>query len=52
MSAVAKPKPTARSAPRGPVDWRNLVEWLSDDGVISTEEARRTVARCSQAESA
>jgi general secretion pathway protein E len=52
MSAVAKPKPNARSAPRGPVDWRNLVEWLSDDGVISTEEARRTVARCSQAESA
>jgi general secretion pathway protein E len=52
MSAVAKPKPTARSAPRGPVDWRNLVEWLGDDGVISAEEARRTVARCSQAESA
>jgi general secretion pathway protein E len=52
MSAVAKPKPTARSAPRGPLDWRNLVEWLGDDGVISAEEARRTVARCSQAESA
>jgi general secretion pathway protein E len=29
-----------------------MVEWLSQDGVISTEEARRTVARCSQAESA
>jgi general secretion pathway protein E len=52
MSVAAKPKPSARSAPRGPVDWRNLVEWLSDDGVISAEEARRTVARCSQAESA
>jgi general secretion pathway protein E len=52
MSAVAKPKPTARSAPRGPVDWRTLVQWLGDDGVISAEEARRTVARCSQAESA
>jgi general secretion pathway protein E len=28
------------------------VEWLSEDGVISPEEARRTIARCSQAESA
>jgi len=52
MSAVAKPKPSARSAHRGPVDWRHLVEWLSDDGVISADEARRTAARCSQAESA
>jgi general secretion pathway protein E len=52
MSAVAKPKPSARSAPRGPLDWRTLVEWLSDDGLISADEARRTVARCSQAESA
>jgi general secretion pathway protein E len=52
MSAVAKPKPSARGAHRGPVDWRHLVEWLCDDGVISAEEARRTAARCSQAESA
>ena len=52
MSAVAKPKPSARGTHRGPVDWRHLVEWLSDDGVISAEEARRTAARCSQAESA
>ena len=44
--------PTARTPPRGPLDWRNMVEWLSEDGVISPEEARRTVARCSQAESA
>jgi general secretion pathway protein E len=29
-----------------------MVAWLSHDGVISAEEARRTVARCSQAESA
>jgi general secretion pathway protein E len=29
-----------------------MVQWLSQDGVISAEEARRTVARCSQAESA
>ena len=37
---------------QGPLDWRNMVEWLSQDGVISPEQARRTVARCSQAESA
>ena len=29
-----------------------MVEWLSQDGVISKDEARRTIARCSQAESA
>jgi len=52
MTAVAKPKPAAPAAPLGPLDWRRLVEWLSHDGVISAEEAQRTVARCSQAESA
>ena len=36
----------------GPVDWRRLVEWLQQDGIISGEEAQRTIARCSQAESA
>ena len=36
----------------GPVDWRRMVQWLSDDKVISHEEAQRTIARCSQAESA
>ena len=35
----------------GPVPWRLLVEWLSTDGVITKEEAQRTIARCSQAES-
>lgn len=35
----------------GPVDWRRMVQWLSDDHVISPEEAQRTIARCSQAES-
>ncbi|HWP11421.1 MAG TPA: ATPase, T2SS/T4P/T4SS family [Ramlibacter sp.] len=50
MTAIAKTKPAR--APHGPVDWRGLVEWLSHDGVISAEEARRTIARCSQAESA
>jgi general secretion pathway protein E len=51
MTTVAKPRP-ARGSHRGPVDWRRLVEWLGQDGVISGEEARRTIARCSQAESA
>ncbi len=37
---------------QGPLDWRALVEWLRADGVIATEEAERTIARCSQAESA
>src|SRR3954471_1824118 len=48
----ATPKISTRSEHRGPLRWQQLVEWLSDDGVISTDEARRTVARCSQAESA
>jgi general secretion pathway protein E len=52
MTTATKTKPIARTAPRGPLDWRSLVEWLEHDGVISPEEARRTVARCSQAESA
>lgn len=46
-SAKAKPQPFV-----GVVDWRRLVDWLSADGVISQDEARRTIARCSQAESA
>ena len=42
----------ARAPHIGPLDWRKLVEWLSSDGVISTAEAQRTIARCSQVESA
>ncbi len=55
MSAALQPakhSPSSKSAPMGPVDWRRMVEWLNADGVISSEEARRTIARCSQAESA
>ncbi|GAB3646872.1 GspE/PulE family protein [Ramlibacter alkalitolerans] len=52
MSAHPKLKISARTPPRGPLQWRQMVEWLSEDGVISPEEARRTIARCSQAESA
>ncbi|MDP3799713.1 MAG: ATPase, T2SS/T4P/T4SS family [Polaromonas sp.] len=52
------PRPTSsrdsqgKKAHAGPLDWRRLVEWLSEDGVISSAEAQRTIARCSQAHSA
>jgi general secretion pathway protein E len=36
---------------RGPLDWRVIVDWLRDSAAISSEEAARTVARCSQAQS-
>lgn len=36
---------------QGPLDWRTVVEWLAMDNVITGEEAKRTIARCSQAES-
>ncbi|HEY0825526.1 MAG TPA: ATPase, T2SS/T4P/T4SS family [Ramlibacter sp.] len=51
MSAQPRSEISARTPPRGPLHWQQLVEWLSEDGVISAEEARRTIARCSQAES-
>ena len=44
--------PPATAMFNGPLDWRRLVEWLNADGVVTGEEARRTIARCSQAESA
>ena len=40
------PKP--RQSYSGPLDWRKLVEWLAEDGVISTSESARTIARMSQ----
>ncbi len=59
MNAVLPPKRTAASPKPalsipylGPVDWRRMVEWLAADGVITAAEADRTIARCSQAESA
>ncbi|GAB3469050.1 GspE/PulE family protein [Polaromonas eurypsychrophila] len=50
----AKPRPetTGKPVPVGPLDWRRLVEWLSEDGVISAAEAQRTIARCAQVQSA
>src|SRR3990167_10701269 len=40
------------ATPEAPLDWRLLVGWLRDDGVISSDEAARTVARCASAHSA
>nr|WP_315465828.1 ATPase, T2SS/T4P/T4SS family [uncultured Rhodoferax sp.] len=51
MSPHSKKLPTPQTY-NGPLDWRLLVEWLKQDKVISEDEALRTVARCSQAESA
>jgi general secretion pathway protein E len=45
-----KDLPTRQQA--GPLDWRALVEWLSQDGVISSAEAGRTIARCAQVQTA
>ena len=45
-------KPISPLAHTGPLDWRKLVEWLSEDGVISATEASRTIARCAQVQSA
>ena len=52
MSTHSKTSAVSKSIHAGPVDWRKLVEWLLQDGIISPEEAHRTVTRCSQAESA
>jgi general secretion pathway protein E len=51
MSPHSKKLPTSQTY-NGPLDWRLLVEWLKQDKVISEDEAVRTIARCSQAESA
>ena len=54
MSAI--PNTSSRKAAKtphiGPLDWRILVEWLSEDGVISATEAARTISRCAQVQSA
>ena len=54
MSAVtSQPKADKGGKPSyvGPITWRLLVDWLREDEVISVEEAQRTIARCSQAQS-
>ncbi|WCM89440.1 GspE/PulE family protein [Acidovorax sp. NCPPB 3576] len=50
-TATPTDTPTKPPAYTGPLEWRRLVDWLRADGVISAEEAARTIARCSQAES-
>jgi len=56
-TAAHAPTPSGKTRPApqaphvGPLDWRRLVEWLAEDGVIGADEMRRTIARCSQAES-
>jgi general secretion pathway protein E len=52
MPSKSRPEPSAHQSVAGPLDWRRLVEWLSEDGMISTAEAQRTIARCSQVQSA
>jgi general secretion pathway protein E len=51
MNTSLKPKTPLKAPLAGPLDWRHLVHWLHEDGVISEQEASRTVARCAQAES-
>eukprot|EP01035_Chromulina_nebulosa_P032768 gene32768-43802_t len=53
MSAVPAASAPASLAARheGPLDLRRLIEWLASDGMISPVEAKRTIARCAQAES-
>ncbi len=41
----------SKQAPEGPLDWRILVGWLREDGIISEDEAARTIARCASAHS-
>ncbi|MFM2050995.1 MAG: hypothetical protein RL682_1486 [Pseudomonadota bacterium] len=52
MNTFNKPVRQSKSVHSGPLDWRVLVEWLHKDGIIAPEEAQRTIARCSLAESA
>ena len=53
MKRATRPAPLAPAAGyAGLVQWRHLVEWMREDGVITADEAERTIARCAQAESA
>lgn len=50
MSVVSSAASTS-SRHEGPLHLRHVIEWLAKDHVISPEEAKRTLARCAQAES-
>ncbi|MES2946709.1 MAG: type II/IV secretion system protein, partial [Pseudomonadota bacterium] len=59
MTVVTPPTPSGslrKSAAKlpyaGPLHWHKLVDWLAEDGLISPAEAARTIARCSQVQSA
>ena len=51
MNTVMPHTPIAATAHQGPIDWRRLVDWAREDGLITADEARRTVDRCAKAES-
>ena len=53
LPPAASSAPTGPPAtPEGPLGWRQLLEWLAADGVISAVQAQRTLARCAQVHSA
>ena len=56
MRDVLPPHLPLNPAPRtphvGPLDWRTLIEWLREDGLVSPADAERTIARCAQVQSA
>ncbi|WP_313312009.1 ATPase, T2SS/T4P/T4SS family [Pulveribacter sp.] len=41
----------APTPPGGPLHWRQVVDWLRADGILTAEEAHRTITRCAHAES-
>ncbi len=45
------PAAQGSALPAGPLHWRQIVDWLRKDGVITAEEAQRTITRCAHAES-
>ena len=53
--STSDPSPPAAAPPvprhEGPLELRQLIEWLAQDHVISASEAQRTIARCAQAAS-
>ncbi len=49
--AMKKTTATEPALHQGPMDWRRLLHWLREDGVISEAEAQRTETRISSAHS-
>ena len=48
MTAAARP---SERPPAGKLDWRRLLQWLSEDGIIEREDADRTAKRFGAADS-